>query len=85
MLDTLISQYPTIIHTIPLVLLGFWTQQVLIRMKTNSKRQGIITSIETGESTNEELIDDNGKWLYIWLLGVAGLLILRFIIVLNYL
>jgi hypothetical protein len=85
MVQDLISEYPSIINWLPLSLLGFWTQQVFIFMNTNTKRQEIITSIDIEGDGNKKLVDDNGKWLYIWLLGTAGILSVRFVVVWHYL
>lgn len=79
----IIKEYPSIVHFIPLALLGFWTQLVWV-MRSDDKKLDIIVTLDTNnldESVYESDLIKDGKWLYLWLLGVGIILALRFVVV----
>jgi hypothetical protein len=97
MVDNLINNYPSVVHWIPMALFGFWTHQIFIWMGESEFRWEIISKIEIEmekklmnnklEDLNEEsentraLVADNGKWLYLWLIGSGFILATRFVVV----
>lgn len=84
-----------LINSIPLSLIGFWTHQIFIWMKNNEYRQNIIQDLTKEQEKNGGIIDadheivhqlanNTGKWLWLWVKGVALAISLRYFLVWMY-